>query len=276
MWDKFCNWFNRAFSHKAAWSRQTIKDRAKLAVMANFWNCVVAGLVITVLLCLLMYLLNPYRFFAMGVSRYVSWRMAHPVSLVVSLLILIFGVQPMEIGCRRFFVLNAQAERRFSEGFTSGGPGGYASFQRASRFAIGTASLEEAQFPKLDELLFGFRNRYYLHSVLVMLLRNVIVVAGFALFIVPGIYLHYRLKFVPYLLSEQPSMKLKDVFSLSSQMMKDQKWDAFVLDISFIVWEVASVCTLGFVGIFWTWPYEHASSGELYTELLEEQMGRQP
>ena len=52
-------------------------------------------------------------------------------------------------------------------------------------------------------------------------------------------------------------------------MMMGNKWDAFVLDLSFIPWQLLSSVTLGLAGIFWVNPYTRATEAELYAVLRQ-------
>ena len=46
--------------------------------------------------------------------------------------------------------------------------------------------------------------------------------------------------------------------------MDGNKWNAFVLDLSFIGWNVLSYLTLGLVGLFDASPYENSTNAALY------------
>ena len=54
-------------------------------------------------------------------------------------------------------------------------------------------------------------------------------------------------------------------------MMKGQKWNTFVLDLSFLGWMILSGITLGIVGIFYVNPYMQATDAELYLTLKNKQ-----
>ena len=60
---------------------------------------------------------------------------------------------------------------------------------------------------------------------------------------------------IPYLLAEYPEMSMEEAFSRSREMMYGEKWNAFVLDLSFIPWFLLSGLTFGIVGIFYVNPY---------------------
>jgi uncharacterized membrane protein len=51
---------------------------------------------------------------------------------------------------------------------------------------------------------------------------------------------------------------------ISKKMMYGNKWNVFVLDLSFILWDFLSLLTLGIAGIVWVVPYKCATKAELY------------
>ena len=46
--------------------------------------------------------------------------------------------------------------------------------------------------------------------------------------------------------------------------MTGNKWKAFVLDLSFIGWQLLSICTLGLLSIFYVNPYKFSTNAALY------------
>ena len=54
-------------------------------------------------------------------------------------------------------------------------------------------------------------------------------------------------------------------------MMKGNKWKTFILDLSFLGWELLSIFTLGLLNIFYINPYKVATTVELY-EILKKQI----
>ena len=75
---------------------------------------------------------------------------------------------------------------------------------------------------------------------------------------------------VPYLLAEDPDLTFAEMLHISEEMMRGQKWKAFLLDVSFLGWRVLTTLTLGIAGIFFTGPYIDAVNAELYAVLREE------
>lgn len=47
------------------------------------------------------------------------------------------------------------------------------------------------------------------------------------------------------------------------------KWNAFVLSLSFLGWEILSVLTLGLLDLFYVRPYVEATYAELYLALKQ-------
>lgn len=87
--------------------------------------------------------------------------------------------------------------------------------------------------------------------------------------IIGGIIKTYEYRMIPYLLAENPDMSKKEVFAKSKQMMKGNKWKTFILDLSFILWEILSTITFGLLDILYVNPYKIATSVELYKTLKE-------
>ena len=74
---------------------------------------------------------------------------------------------------------------------------------------------------------------------------------------------------VPYILVDQPELTATQAITRSRQMMKGNKWRAFVLDLSFILWYLLSALTLGLLGLFFVHPYYEATNAELYQALKD-------
>ena len=77
----------------------------------------------------------------------------------------------------------------------------------------------------------------------------------------------YSYRLVPFILADDPDMKPNDAILLSRQLMNGNKWKAFVLDLSFILWNILNVFTFGILGVLWVYPYIHSTNAELYLVL---------
>lgn len=125
-----------------------------------------------------------------------------------------------------------------------------------------------------SKLFFGFNCGHYGNVVLTMFLVNIKTFLWSLLLFIPGIIKSYEYKMVPYILAEQPDINQSQAFAISRDMMMGNKSDAFILDLSFIGWNLLSGITCGLVGIFWSGPYELATGAELYATLRDNWMYR--
>ena len=116
----------------------------------------------------------------------------------------------------------------------------------------------------LGLILYGFQSGHYGKNTLTLFLRDLYSVLWTLLLIVPGIIKSLEYSMIPYILAENPQMSRKRAFELSKAMMDGQKWDAFVLDLSFVGWFILGGITLGVVDVMYTNPYVNTTWAELY------------
>lgn len=74
------------------------------------------------------------------------------------------------------------------------------------------------------------------------------------LFVIPGIIAAYRYRFAVYNLCENPEMGVMDAINMSKAQTVGFKWQLFVLDLSFLGWQILCGLTLGILSI-WIQPY---------------------
>ncbi|WP_154428120.1 DUF975 family protein [Roseburia porci] len=152
------------------------------------------------------------------------------VAFAIAFAISAFLLNPLELGCKRFFLrnLNMKAE--------------------------------------VKEVCFSF-DHSYMNIVKTLFFRDLYTFLWSLLFIIPGIVKAYEYQMIPFLLAEQPDMPKEQAFAISRQMMKGQKWKAFVLDLSFLGWSILSMFTLGILGLFYVNPYKYSTKAALYETL---------
>ncbi len=153
--------------------------------------------------------------------------------LVVSIVVIalyVFVLSPLEVGAQRFFIRNLN--------------------QRAD----------------VKEVTFGYDNNYK-ENVKTLFLRSLFIFLWSLLLIIPGIYKAYEYRMIPYLLAEDPTMTKDRAFAESKRMMDGQKWNTFVLDLSFLGWNILSALTLGILGAFYVAPYQAQTNAALYEKL---------
>lgn len=222
------------------WNRSDLKSNAKLALKANYWKAVLVGLILSLIL-------GSGSTATRNSAKSSTDGMAYMdpavlfsvigiilaavlVALVISILLSIFIWNPLEVGCQKFFV----------------------------NCKYGNA--------QLGDLAHGFKNGYANIGV-IMFLRGLFTALWSLLFIIPGIVKSYEYMMIPYLLAEHPEMTRQEAFAESKRMMDGNKWNAFVLDLSFIGWTLLGICTVGILLVFYVEPYIYLTHAELYHAL---------
>ena len=118
----------------------------------------------------------------------------------------------------------------------------------------------------IKDSLFLIRVKKWFNSTKVMF-RVFIYQFLWNLTIVGGIIKRYSYYMVPYIMAEDPSIKSKDAIKLSRDMMNGHKFECFVLELSFIGWEILGVLTFGLLDIFFTNSYQVTTFSEYYYDL---------
>lgn len=119
---------------------------------------------------------------------------------------------------------------------------------------------------RMGEMKEIFKKGSWINVAITMLLRNIYNFLWYFT-IIGGVIKMYEYRMIPYILAENPKTNRKEAFKLSKQMMKGNKWKTFLLDVSFIVWNILSVFTLGLLNILYVNPYKATTNAELYVEL---------
>lgn len=219
------------------WTRAELKDRAKAALSQGYWKLVLVGAIAGII--------------GSGHTSSVEFEFSEEsssdlltqleamipaiagiaiIGVIIGIAVAIFIINPLEIGTKRFF-LNSLTEDT-----------------------------------EIKELLFAF-DHGYMNTVKILFKRDLKVFLWSLLFLIPGIIKSYEYRMIPYLLAENPELTEEEAFRLSRQMMDGQKLEAFVLDLSFLGWDILSACTWGLVGIFWVQPYANLTDAALYDTL---------
>lgn len=224
------------------WNRKELKARGKAAFQANYWKCVIVALIFALFLAggasagknkvdnandaaQRQNLIQELRQMPKEVVGVIAGALVgvSVISAAVKLLV----VNPLKVGCKRFFLANSDAPA------------------------------------ELNELTYGFKNGYG-GVVLGMFLRDLFIALWSMLFLIPGVVMAYAYRMVPYILSENPGMSGMEAIRRSKEMMRGHKWNAFMLDLSFLGWMLLAVVTANVVGVLWTSPYMNATDAELY------------
>ncbi len=127
---------------------------------------------------------------------------------------------------------------------------------------------------KMEEMFWTFKEDYG-GNVLMMFLISLYTALWSMLFVVPGIVKGYSYSLAMYIKSENPNIPASKAIELSTRMTNGHKMDLFVLDMSFIGWEILSAFTLNILGILYVMPYQYAAKAFAYEEIKEEALANQ-
>ncbi len=247
------------------WTRKELKEKGKKTFILNYWKTVLVSLIYVVLIAgaagsvsgigvrggsnhkiestvesntsqsdivnnfsdkISDFNIPPEAIFVIAVLAVMIGIMAMGISLAINA----FLINPVEVGCHRFFTRNLN--------------------QKAN----------------VSEITFAFDHNY-LNNVKTAFLRDLYIILWSLLFIIPGIIKSYEYRMIPYILADHPEMSTKEVFAKSKELMNGQKWRAFALDLSFIGWEILSLFTARILGIFYVSPYRNMTNAALYEKL---------
>ena len=88
--------------------------------------------------------------------------------------------------------------------------------------------------------------------------------------IIGGFIKYYSYQLVPFIVAENPSIQSGEAIKLSRNMMAGYKFKKFLLDMSFIGWEVVGILTFNLSKIFFSNPFKLATDTEFFALLREE------
>ena len=113
--------------------------------------------------------------------------------------------------------------------------------------------------------LFTYFDRFG-DAFLLRLYMGIFIVLWSMLFVIPGIVAAYGYAMAPYIMAEDPQCRPLDALRRSKEMMNGRKMDLFLLQFSFIGWNLLSVLTFGLAQLFVT-PYTNAATAAFYRDL---------
>ena len=222
------------------WNRAEVKNKGKVNFKKNYWKSVLVAFI--------------YSLFFVGSSAAYSTRRQEiqdsslndpnviaillallailGILLIFSTIVDLFLLNPLEVGCNRFFLVNQDQEA------------------------------------PVDELVYSYKNNYWA-TVVGIFLQTLLITVGFILFIIPGIILLYSTRMVPFILADDPTISATDAIKRSMEMMKGNKWKAFVFDLSFLGWELLGLITCGILDFFYVRPYKLNADAALYQAIRD-------
>tara|TARA_B100000989_G_scaffold294602_1_gene273997 strand:- start:81 stop:671 length:591 start_codon:yes stop_codon:yes gene_type:complete len=105
--------------------------------------------------------------------------------------------------------------------------------------------------------------------VIFIIILSIAIVLGFILLIIPGIIIGLMYSQVFFILADDPDIGVIEAFNLSEKMMRNHKWQLFMLNLEAILFFVAGVFTL-FIWWVWLLPRYSIAYAGFYEELKKE------
>lgn len=236
------------------WSRSELKARAKEILNRNYWKAVLVSLIFAFLggsgggsasvsSSSSAASDNKYYNAFNDPEALAAFFAILSVALIVvvimwavALVLPVFVFNPLIVGCQRYFILCGKAPATISE------------------------------------VVFAFSHSY-MNIVKIMFFKNLYTFLWSLLFIIPGIIKGYEYRMIPYLLAENPDLPMEEAFALTKKMMDGDKGNAFVLDLSFLGWNLLGALTCCILNIFYVNPYQNLTNAQLYEVLKQKIWG---
>ena len=108
--------------------------------------------------------------------------------------------------------------------------------------------------------------------IIFTLIYTLIVLLGLILFVVPGIILGLMYSQIFFILADDPDVGVNEAFNMSNQMMKNNKWQLFMLNLEALLYFIAGVFTL-FIWWVWLFPRYSVAYAGFYEEVKKEFKG---
>ena len=119
----------------------------------------------------------------------------------------------------------------------------------------------KGQSVKVEDVFYGFDN--YVASLKLYFYILWKLLCWYALFIIPGIIKSYSYSMAFYVLAENPYLSVSECLEKSKEMTHGFKGKLFLLDLSFIGWNILNCFTFGLLGI-WLVPYRNTTQAHAY------------
>lgn len=228
------------------WTRQLLKENAKVAFKRNYWTCVAVSLIAMLLGGAagggIEFNINSEQQTSStealmgGIPNYIVYMLgaATLIAVVVGLCFGILVSNVVTVGCNRYFLENREHKT------------------------------------EVGQVFYGFKQGRYGTNVLIMFLKGLYIFGWSLLFIVPGIIKAYSYMMVPYILAENDDLDKDRVFEISRDMMNGHKMEAFILELSFFGWSLLGALTFGILNVLYVNPYIQATMAEFYSALKAE------
>ena len=118
----------------------------------------------------------------------------------------------------------------------------------------------------LESAIDGIRDNF-LGSMLTGILYTVFVSLGTLIFFIPGIIFSYSFSMAFYVINDHPEMTAMQALKESHRLMKGNRMQFFLLNLSFFGWMILGSLCFG-IGTFWVSAYMETAKAVFYEELV--------
>ncbi len=105
--------------------------------------------------------------------------------------------------------------------------------------------------------------------IIFIIILTIAIALGFILLVIPGIILALMYSQIFFILADDPDIGIIEAFNLSEKMMRNNKWQLFVLNLEAFLYFFAGIFTL-FIWWVWLLPRYSIAYAGFYEELKKE------
>jgi len=111
-----------------------------------------------------------------------------------------------------------------------------------------------------------------LKPIIFIIILTIAIALGFILLVIPGIILALMYSQIFFILADDPDIGIIEAFNLSEKMMRNNKWQLFMLNLEAFLYFFAGIFTL-FIWWVWLLPRYSIAYAGFYEELKKEFKG---
>ena len=108
-----------------------------------------------------------------------------------------------------------------------------------------------------------------LKPIIFIIILTIAIALGFILLVIPGIILALMYSQIFFILADDPDIGIIEAFNMSEKMMRNNKWQLFMLNLEAFLYFFAGIFTL-FIWWVWLLPRYSIAYAGFYEELKKE------
>lgn len=121
----------------------------------------------------------------------------------------------------------------------------------------------------LKDLFHGFTSDNFVATIGLFIKKRIFISLWSLLLVVPGIIKTFSYSMAEFIMADHPEITSKQALDASRKLMDGKKGKYFLLQLSFIGWELLSILTCGIL-FCWVIPWVEAAKANFYESIKEE------